>query len=95
MGRRQHRFYRTGPSQFPADYPQRLDNLREVAGLSWRGLARLLRVDVRTLSRWRQGRRTDAEHLYTLLQMADETGLLGYLLTAPVGLEDAEHVRLP
>ena len=88
MGGRQQWVYRTGPSRFPKDFPQRLDSLREAAGLSWRGLARMLRVDVRALRRWRDGVRPDAGHLYALLQLADEMGLLGYLLTGSVGLQD-------
>ena len=84
----------TGSSQFPKDFPQGLDNLREASGLSWRWLAQLLRVDVRTLRRWRQGMRPDAWHPYTLPQLAVEMGLLGYLLTDSLGLEDVERGRL-
>ena len=52
------------------------------AGLSSRGLARLLRVDNRTLRRWRKGTRPDRGHLIALFNLAAEMGLLHILLTA-------------
>ena len=79
MGRQQW-VYRRSPAEFPPDFPQRLERLKDAAGLSWRGLARRLGVDARLLRRWRTGTRPDAGHLLALLQVADELGLLRHLL---------------
>ncbi|MXY85722.1 MAG: helix-turn-helix transcriptional regulator [Chloroflexi bacterium] len=76
MGRRQQHHYRTEPAQFPHDFAARLSDFRAAAGLSWRELARLLRVSVRTVHRWRNGARPDAGHLLSLLELATERGLL-------------------
>ncbi len=80
MGRRQQSVYVLEPSQFPADFPQRLDEFCMAAGLSWRELARQLRVNVRTVHRWRNGARPDAGHLLSLLALAADRGQLDSLL---------------
>ena len=87
MGRRQQHVYWLESPQFPADFPERLDEFRRAAGLSWRELARLLRVNVRSVHRWRRGTKPDAGHLLSLLKLADERGTLSILLPsgAPCG----------
>ena len=45
MGRRQQWVYHIEPEEFPTDFPDRLDAFRQAAGLSWRGLARRLKVN--------------------------------------------------
>ena len=82
MGRRQQWVYHVEPSRFPPDFPERLQRFREAAGLSWRGLARRLRVRVRSMWRWRAGTQPDAGHLYALFNLAAEMGLLHHLLPA-------------
>lgn len=79
MGRRQQHLYRTEPAQFPSDFAARLTDFRAVAGLSWRELARQLRVSVRTGHRWRNGANPDAGHLLSLLELATDRGLLHIL----------------
>ena len=79
MGRRQQHVYRLEPPQFPADFPERLDDFRREAGLSWRELARLLQVNVRSVHRWRRGARPDAGRLVSLLELAVELDLLDRL----------------
>ena len=79
MGRRQRHVYRLEPPQFPADFPERLDEFRRAAGLSWRELARLLQVNVRSVHRWRNGARPDAGRLLSLLELATELDLLDRL----------------
>ena len=39
----------------PEDFGRRLERLKEVSGLSWRGLARALGVDPKRLGHWRKG----------------------------------------
>lgn len=75
--------YRVERPEFPPDFAQRLERLREASGLSWRALARELRVRVRVIHRWRAGGAPSAAHLVRLLEFADERGLLRCLLPAP------------
>ena len=92
MGRRQQHVYHSGPSPFPPDFPERLDRLRGEAGLSWRGLARALRVEARTMRRWKGGTRPDQGHLYALFAFALERGLLHCLLPGAAGLRAPAHL---
>ena len=39
----------------PEDFGRRLERLKELSGLSWRGLARALGVDPKRLAQWRKG----------------------------------------
>ena len=83
MVRRQQHVYHVEPSRFPSDFPERLERFMQAAELSSRALARLLRIDNRMLRRWRKkGTRPDPGHLYDLLTLAAEMGLLHILLPA-------------
>lgn len=82
MGRPQQWVYHVEPSHFPSDFPERLESLRDAAGLTWRGLARLLKVNVRSVRRWRAGTRPGSGHLVALFNLAAEMGLLHLLLPA-------------
>ena len=84
MGRQRWVYHRE-PSRFPADFPERLDRFIAAAGLSSRGLARLLGVDARMMRRWRGGTKPDAGHLIALFTLAGKMGLLHHLL--PLGEE--------
>ena len=79
MGRQQ-RVYRIEPPRFPEDFPQRLERFKEASGMSWRELARRLRIDIRLVGRWRQGTRPDAANLVALFSLAAGLGLLHLLL---------------
>ena len=85
MGRLQRHVYHVEPSRFPPDFPERLERLRRETGLSRRGLARALRVEARTLRRWRRGRKPGPGHLYRLFCFAVERGLLHCLLPDAAG----------
>ena len=88
MGRRQQWVYRTLPEEFPQDFPDRLDRFRQAAGFSWRGLARELRVNARTVRRWKAGAGVGSGHLVSLFALAAGLGLLHHLLPEvgePVG----------
>ena len=80
MGRRQQWVYRIEPEEFPRDFPARLDRFRQAAGLSWGGLARALRVNARTVRRWKAGAKVGSGHLVRLLELAAALGLLHHLL---------------
>ena len=80
MGRRQQWVYRVEPEEFPRDFPRRLDRFRQAAGLTWQGLARRLRVNARTVRRWKAGAKPGSSHLLRLLELAAGLGLLHHLL---------------
>ncbi len=80
MGRRQQWVYHIEPEAFPADFPQRLDAFRQAAGLSWRGLSRQLKVNSRTVRRWKAGAAPGSGHLVSLFSLAAGMGLLHLLL---------------
>ena len=80
MGRHRQWVYHIEPEQFPPDFPQRLDAFRQAAGLSWRGLARLLKVNSRLVFRWKAGAAPGSGHLYSLFTLAAGMGLLHLLL---------------
>lgn len=79
MGR-QRSVYRIEPPRFPEDFPQRLERFKESSGLSWRELARRLRIDIRIVNRWRNGSRPDSANLMALFSLAAGLGLLRLLL---------------
>ena len=80
MGRRQQWVYNIEPEEFPADFPQRLDAFRQAAGFSWRGLSRQLKVNSRTVRRWKAGAAPGSGHLVALFAMAAGLRLLHLLL---------------
>lgn len=80
MSRRQQYVYHVEPSRFPEDFPQRLERLKDATGLSWRGLARRLRVSAKCVRRWKAGMQPSPNHLFSLFTTAEEMGLLHILL---------------
>lgn len=84
MSRRQRWVYHIEPEEFPPDFPQRLDAFRRAAGLSWRGLARLLKISARQVFRWKAGAAPGSGHLVSLFTLAAGMGLL-HLLLSEVG----------
>ena len=80
MPRQKNRYPRPAPA-LPDDFPRRLKRFKEVSALSWRELARRLRISTATLWRWRNGVRPHPRHLRALYDLADELGLLGILTT--------------
>ena len=80
MARRQQWVYHVQPEEFPADFPQRLDALRQAAGFTWRGISRQLKVNSRTVRRWKAGAAPGSGHLLSLLALAAGLGLLHLLL---------------
>ena len=93
MGRRQQYVYHTVPEVFPEDFPDRLDRFRRAAGFTWGGLARELRVNARTVRRWKAGSRVGSGHLVSLFALAARLGLLHHLLPEvgePVAASDLD-----
>ncbi|MCY3888008.1 MAG: helix-turn-helix transcriptional regulator [Chloroflexi bacterium] len=69
--------------EFPPDFPERLGQFREEAGLSWRSLARLLGVTPYRLREWRRGAIPSGAHLFLLLTLAAAMGLCDGILMCP------------
>ena len=91
----QHSDYRPRGTEFPGDFPQRLERLRAASGLTWRRLARELGVGVRSLYRWRTGTRPDAAHMLAIVEFATERELLDCLLSGfDKGEADERQARL-
>ena len=88
MSGRQRWVYLVEPCEFPEDFPERLERLRAARGLTWRGLARELRISVRNLRRWRSGGRVDGACLLRLVCYAGAHGLLDCLLPELQGTGD-------
>ena len=80
MGRRQQWVYHIEPEAFPADFSQRLDAFRRAAGFTWRSLSRRLKVNSRTVRRWKAGAAPGSGHLVSLFSLAARMGLLHLLL---------------
>ena len=80
MGRRQELVYHVEREEFPHDFPERLEEFVEAAGLSWRELARRLKVNARIVRRWRGGAKPGSGHLVSLFDLAAGMGLLHILL---------------
>lgn len=89
MGRRQQWVYRIEPASFPPDFPERLEGLKAAANLSWRGLARELRVNVRSVNRWRNGTKPGSGHLFALFELAARMDLMDLLLPVANDVGDA------
>ena len=91
MGRRRQWVYHIEPEEFPPDFPDRLDAFRQAAGLSWRGLARELKVNSRLVYRWKAGTVPGSGHLVSLFVLAAGMGLLHLLLPEAGEREDGER----
>ena len=73
---------------FPADFPSRLERLKSASGFSWRGLARRLGTEPRTVRRWRHGTRPEATYLFRLFVFAQEVrGGIEVLLGCNTGVD--------
>ena len=93
MGRQRELVYHVAREEFPQDFPERLEAFVVTAGLSWRGLARLLKVNARIVRRWRAGAKAGSGHLVNLFDLAAGMGLLHHLLPSvgePVAVENGE-----
>ncbi len=84
--------YRLSRPGFPNDFPQRLERLREVLGLTWKDLAKEGGLNLRAIHRWRRGTRPDAPHLLVLLDFAAERGALDCLLDSPRGSDPRQGI---
>ena len=68
------------PPPWPEDFGQCLERLKGMAGLTWRELARQLKVNVRVVWRWKAGASPGPGHLVSLFSLAAGMGLRHLLL---------------
>ena len=94
MSGRQQWVYHVEPSRFPDDFSERLERFVDAAGLSWRGLARHLRLSARCVRRWRTGTKPDSGHLLALLNLAIEMRLLHHLVPAAAEQDEGTDPRI-
>ncbi|MCY3783652.1 MAG: helix-turn-helix transcriptional regulator [Chloroflexi bacterium] len=87
MGR-QRRIHRPVTPVFPPDFPARLERFKAAGGVSWRALARRLGVSPYRLREWRRGTVPSAPHLFVLLTLADQLGLIEVLMCPERDLPD-------
>ena len=59
-----------GVALLPPDFPQRLDALKQLSGLSWERMAAAIGVDARQLHRWRNGTYPSGEAMLSLVRLA-------------------------
>ena len=59
-----------GVALLPPDFPQRLDALKELSGLSWERMAAAIGVDARQVHRWRRGTHPTGEAMLSLVRLA-------------------------
>ena len=80
----QQRIYRPVEYDLPPDFPRRLALFKDVSGLSWKELARLLGVSLHRLRQWRnKGAAPNPTHLFLLITIADVMGLRDGILMRP------------
>ena len=89
MGRQQELVYHVETEEFPQDFPERLDRFQEAAGLTWRELARRLKINARSVRRWKAGTRPGPGHLVSLFNLAAAKGVLHILLPSAGEPEEA------
>ena len=55
---------------WPEDFPQRLERLKGMAGVSWKRMAELVGVTDRGALKWRRGGRPSAAHYLAIMELA-------------------------
>lgn len=76
---RQRLVHRRAVHVFPEDFAESLERIKEESGLSWSELARRLGTNPLTVRRWRQGAHPNAHHLFALMAVARDLGLIHLL----------------
>ena len=57
-------------SLLPADFPKRLERLKEASGLTWSGLAAAIGVDYKQMYKWRKGVEPSGGAMHALYEFA-------------------------
>lgn len=65
--------YRRAEPVFPADFPQRIERLKQASGLPWRQFALRIGADRSTVRLWRNGGQPSGVYLLSLIALARET----------------------
>ena len=81
-----------GVALMPADFPERLNALKQLSGLSWERMAEAIGVDARQMHRWRQGTNPSGEAMLSLVRLATRVpGGLAELLGEDVLVQHARR----
>ena len=89
-----------GVALLPPDFPERLDALKQMSGLSWERMAPAIGVDARQVHRWLRGIYLNGEAMLSLVQLSTRVpGGLAELLGGDVlvmrgGKELSEELAL-
>ena len=75
-------------SLLPLDFPDRLERLKELSGLTWAGLAKAIGVDHKQIYKWRKGVEPSGGAMYGLFLFALrlKKGALAILVDEPIQL---------
>ena len=74
------------PPPFPEDFGERLEELKELSGLSWGEFARRLKVTQRGLAKWRNGGPPSGAYFWAIIELArDMPGGLELILDGDDG----------
>ena len=79
------------PPPFPEDFGERLEDLKELSGLSWGEFAERLSVTQRGLSKWRRGGPPSGAYFWAIIELAREVpGGFELILDGDGGTEEVE-----
>ena len=80
------------PPPFPEDFGERLEDLKELSGLSWGEFAERLSVTQRGLAKWRNGGPPSGAYFRAIIELAREIpGGFELILDCDAGEEDDDH----
>ena len=71
------------PPAFPEDFGKRLEELKELSGLSWGEFAQRLSVSQRGLAKWRNGGPPSGAYFWAIIELAREVPGGSDVLLAP------------
>ena len=80
------------PPPFPEDFGERLEDLKELSGLSWGEFAQRLSVTQRGLAKWRNGGPPSGAYFWAIIELAREyPGGFELILDGDAEAEDDGH----
>ena len=84
------------PPPFPEDFGERLEDLKELSGLSWGEFAERLSVTQRGLAKWRNGGPPSGAYFWAIIELAREIpGGSELILDGDAGTEDDDNLIPP
>lgn len=91
MIRRKAPYRRPRCPALPEDLPERIERLKDAAGISWREFAKRIGTEPKTVRRWRCGtRQPSSKFILALVRFADEDPLRLEILLGDLARRRAE-----